>query len=73
MNKELLIKFKENAKLFDHFKEHSYYIKYLNRTPDYFNEFSRKMKEIYKERTTDKISSAIDGVEMISSIIDTIK
>ena len=48
MNKELLIKFKENEKLFDHFKEHSYYIKYLNRTPDYFNEFSRKMKEVYK-------------------------
>ena len=39
----------------------------------FLSAFSRKMKEVYKERTTDKISSAIDGVEMISSIIDTIK
>ena len=28
---------------------------------------------LYKERTSDKINSAIDNVEMLSSLIDTLK
>lgn len=73
MNRAILIKLKENQKLFEHFKEHSYFIKDINRNPEIFPSFEKKMKEVYKERATDKISEAIDGVEMISSIIDTIK
>ena len=73
MNKSVLISLKENEKLFSHFMENSYYIKDLNRNPNLFKTFESKMKEVYKERTTDKISKAIDTVEMISSIIDTIK
>jgi hypothetical protein len=53
--------------------ENSYYIKDLNRNPNFFKTFESKMKEVYKERTSDKISKAIDTVDMISSIIDTIK
>ena len=56
-----------------HFMENSYYIKDLNRNPNFFKTFESKMKEVYKERTSDKISKAIDTVDMISSIIDTIK
>ena len=73
MNKETLIKLKENSKLFDHFINNSYYIKDLNRNPNYFKIFSNDMKIKYKERTTDKISGAIDSIEMISDVIDTIK
>lgn len=73
MNKETLIKLKENPKLFDHFINNSYYIKDLNRNPNYFKIFSNDMKIKYKERTTDKISGAIDSIEMISDVIDTIK
>ena len=73
MNKSVLVTLKENEKLFSHFMENSYYIKDLNRNPNFFKTFESKMKEVYKERTTDKISKAIDTVEMLSSIIDTIK
>ena len=73
MNKSVLISLKENEKLFSHFMENSYYIKDLNRNPNVFKTFESKMKEVYKERTSDKISKAIDTVDMISSIIDTIK
>ena len=73
MNKSVLISLKENEKLFSHFMENSYYIKDLNRNPNLFKTFESKMEEVYKERTSDKISKAIDTVDMISSIIDTIK
>lgn len=73
MNKYVLLKLKENEKLFSHFMENSYYIKVLNRDPNALKNFESDMKVLYKERTTDKISRAVDTVEMISSIIDTIK
>ena len=73
MNKSVLISLKENEKLFSHFMENSYYIKDLNRNPNFFKTFESKMKEVYKERTSDKICKAIDTVDMLSSIIDTIK
>lgn len=73
MNKYVLLKLKENEKLFSHFMENSYYIKVLNRDPNALKNFESDMKTLYKERATDKISHVVDTVEMISSIIDTIK
>lgn len=73
MNKYVLLKLKENEKLFSHFMENSYYIKVLNRDPNALKNFESDMKVLYKERATDKISHVVDTVEMISSIIDTIK
>ncbi|MBQ6841490.1 MAG: hypothetical protein IJO63_05195 [Bacilli bacterium] len=63
----------DNPKLLSHFMEQSYWIKELNRNPDSFKLFQKQMKVIYKERPTDKINSAIDGIEMISSIIEATK
>lgn len=63
----------ENEKLLNHLKEHSYYIKLLNRDPNNFKLFQKDMSVLYKERPTDKISEAIDGVEMLSTIIDSLK
>lgn len=63
----------ENEKLLNHLMEQSYWLKELNRNPYSLKNFEKQMKILYKERTTDKINSAIDGVEMISSLIDTLK
>jgi len=66
-------------KLFDdknfkrYLSENSNHIKYLNRNPEYHKEFMRIMKEQYKERTTDKINNAINTIDIVSSIIDTLK
>jgi len=73
MNKIISNKLLENPKLFSHFIEHSYWIKELNRHPDSLKVFQREMKILYKERPTDKINSAIDGVEMLSTLIDATK
>ncbi len=60
-----------------HFKkyiiENSYYIKYLNRNPEYHKEFIRNMKELYKERPTDKINEVVNTIDIVSSVIDTLK
>lgn len=73
MHKNSSYKIINNQKLLNHFMEHSYWIKHLNRDYNNFNTFHNQMKIIYKERPTDKISSAIDTVEMISSLVDTLE
>lgn len=60
-----------NQKLLNHFFDHSYWIKELNRNPKALKDFQKQMKVIYKERTTDKINNVIDSVDMISSVIET--
>jgi len=70
MERHLVEKLLNNQKLFDHFLHHSYWIKELNRNPSSFPIFERQMKEIYKERITDRVNDAIDGIELVSSLID---
>ena len=73
MEKIISREFLENEKLLNRLMENSYYIKYLNRNPNYLKNFKKDMEIIYKERPTDKLNNMLDGVDMISSIIDTMK
>ncbi len=73
MEKVISKEFLENEKLLNRLMENSYYVKYLNRNPNYFKIFKKDMEIIYKERPTDKLNNMLDGVDMISSIIDTMK
>ncbi len=66
-------KLREDKKFKRYLEENSAFIKYLNRNPEYYKEFMKIMKEKYKERATDKLSDAINTVEIVSSIIDTLK
>ena len=70
MERVLVEKLLNNPKLFDHFLHHSYWIKELNRNPNSFSLFEKQMKEIYKERMTDRINDTIDGIELVSSLLD---
>ncbi len=63
----------EDKKFKKYLDENSYYIKYLNRDPEAYKIFMKEMKEKYKERTTDKINDAINTIDIVSSIIDTLK
>ena len=69
MEKIISREFLENEKLLNRLMENSYYIKYLNRNPNYLKSFKKDMEIIYKER----LNNMLDGVDMISSIIDTMK
>ena len=53
--------------------DNSYNIKYLNRNPDYYKDFMHQMKEMYKERQVDKINNVVNTIDMVSSVIDTLK
>lgn len=73
MQLDLQIKLRENEKYFNYLKQNSYYIKYLNRGDIDYKKFTDEMKVRYKERTSDKVSSFIDNIDLVSTIIDTIK
>ena len=51
----------------------SYYIKYLNRNPEYYKEFIKNMKVLYKERPVDRIGNVMNTIDIVSSVIDTLK
>lgn len=72
MNRVVINEFLDNAKLLDHLKDHSYYIKNLNRSIEAMKVFKKDMKVAYHERASDKVADAIDGVEMIASVLDTL-
>lgn len=73
MELELQKKLLENPKMYQYLKENSYWIKYLNRNPLLYKEFQEKMKELYHERATDKLSDAIDNIDLISGILSSLK
>lgn len=59
-------------KYYEYLKENSYLIKELQRDQSKYKEFKEIIKEKYHLRISDKISTAIDDIETISSIIDTL-
>ena len=62
-----------NDKLFEYLKENSYFIKDLNRNPKFYDEFKKIIKEKYNLRFTDKVSSIINDIELVSSVISTLE
>lgn len=73
MDKILIEKIKNDKKMYELLKENSYWIKELNRNPDSYKKFVSDMKAKYHLRITDKVSEAIDNIDLISTIIDSIK
>lgn len=73
MNLILQQKLEENPKLAELLKQNSYWFKPLNRSEENYQEFLKNMKDKYRLRMTDKISDAIDNIDMISSILETLK
>lgn len=65
--------FRQNPKEYELLKQNSYYFKYLNRGTLDFKMFTINMKEKYKERTTDKLESIVDNIDLISSVLNVLK
>lgn len=63
----------DNPKMYQYLKENSYWIKHLNRDPSLYKSFENKMKELYRERPTDKISDMIDHIDLISGVLNSLK
>ena len=73
MELDLIMKIKNDKKMYDLLKQNSYWIKELNRHPESYKRFVSEMKAKYHLRTTDKISDAIDNIDLITTVLETLK
>ncbi|CCZ88790.1 unknown [Coprobacillus sp. CAG:605] len=73
MKINLQYKIKNTKGYYEYLKDNSWWIKNLSRNPDSFNDYQNYLKDKYELRTSDKISKAIDNIDLISSLLSAIK
>lgn len=73
MDSILQQKLNEDKKMATYLKENSYWYKELNRNSENYKKFINAMKEKYHLKMSDKINDAIDNIDIITSILDTLK
>ena len=73
MSLDLQFKIKSNPNYIRFLRENSYWYKYLNRDEAYFKQFEEEVKTAYKLRTSDKVNKALTTVEMIQTVLSTLK
>lgn len=64
---------KSDEKMHKFLRENTEWYKLLNRNASNYKTFVKVMKKKYKLNPTDKISSALDNLDLISSVIETVK
>lgn len=64
---------KNNPKYVQYLHQNSYWYKELNRNPDSFKIFEEEVKTAYQLRPTDRISKMLDTMDMIGTILSTLK
>lgn len=73
MELEIQQKLREDKKMYAYLKENSEWMKLLNRNKNHYQNFINEMKEKYRLRMTDKVSDAIDNIDLISTVLSTLK
>ena len=73
MHKLLQLKLRKDSKMHNYLRLNSSWYKDLNRSVKNYDKFVSSIKEMYKLRTSDKISEAIDNIDLISSVLNVIK
>lgn len=64
---------KNNPHYSKYLKEHSYWYKELNRDPRSFKQFEEEVKTAYRLRPSDRIGKMLDTMDMLSTLISTLK
>lgn len=73
MQMRTIIELKNDPKMWELLKYNSYWVKELNRDHSNIKRYKEEMKVKYKLRTTDKISDAIDNIDIISNVLSALK
>lgn len=73
MQVNAIMELKNNKKMWELLKYNSYWIKDLNRDFRNVKNYQNDMKVKYKLRATDKISDAIDNIDLISNVLGALK
>ncbi len=63
----------KDKKMALYLKRNSYWYKDLNRNSDNYKKFVSAMRDKYHLKMTDKISDAIDNIDLITGILDSLK
>lgn len=69
MRVSLLLKIKENKKLYDYLHNHSYWYKKLNRSDKNYDLLMKEFKEYQREVGMNKINSTIENIELFTNMI----
>lgn len=73
MSLDIQFKLKSNPNYIKYIRENSIWYKKLTRNPNLFNDFVDEVKEKYKLRPVDKITTTLNTIEMLQNIMSTIK
>lgn len=73
MNLDMQFKLKNNPLYIKYLRENSHWYKVLNREPNSFKLFEEELKVNYKLRPSDRLSQALDYIEMFETIMSTLK
>ncbi len=73
MTLDIQFKVKNNPYYQRYIRENSIWYKLLTRNPELFKEFEENVKEEYKLRPTDKLEKMFNTIEMIQSVIGSLK
>ncbi len=73
MELDVLLKIKNNKKLYEYLHTHSYYYRLLNRDRSYYDELLKSYKKDNRNNNMNKVNEAIDNAEMISNILKVVE
>lgn len=73
MSLDIQFKLKSNPLYIRFIHENSYWYKILNRDPNMWSEFVESVKDTYHLRATDRLSNAIDTIDMVTKVISALK
>ena len=73
MQVSALMELKKKPKIFELLKYNSYSLKDLNRDSFNIKRYKENMKAKYHLRATDKISDAIDNIDIINNVLNALK
>lgn len=69
MDKEIIKKLLSKPDYYKYLKENSEWVNILRKDKKMFNEFVKFIKQKYKLRVEDKISTVVDNIDMLSSVL----
>ena len=70
---QTILELKKDPKMWSLLKYNSYWYKDLNRSFTNVKAYKEDMKNKYHLRPTDKISDAIDNIDLISNVLNALK
>ena len=73
MQVSAILALKKDPKMWELLKLNSFWFKNLNRNAESVKRYKDEMKVKYNLRTSDKISDAIDNIDLISNVLGALK